>query len=1498
MARRNDLGFTPLKVEGGLLPPEFLRTVADLQAGDQDNASYGLTRSFNLRDEIGRFFRIASDLFADFRASRSATTDHSPASAVDRWSTQGKRMPRLLRTLAPFLTQALGFTDLQPIQPVTLGERTFPLTHRACKGAAPLVLLPPGFDLDKACPQCGEEGRRRTPWGLVQEYLNASDDALWGLVSNGLTLRILRDNPSLTRPAWIELDLERTFEDEVFSDFAAFWLLAHASRFEPRDAGRPSSCILERWRGKAHETGERARGELRKGVAKALVTLGNGFITHSANDALRRRLQDGALKPVDLHQQLLRLVYRCLFLLTIEDRDLLHPPQTSDEARQLWHDGYSIAQLRERALRPRAFDAHADLWQGLKISWMALEQAAPEIGAPALGGLFDRRQTPDVFAAELINAALLGAIKALAFFTPAGSKSLARINYRDMNTEEFGSVYESLLELHPFVEQAPWAFGYVGLNGDATKGTERKLSGSYYTPDSLVQELIKSALEPVIRKTATDHPYNQRDALLGLKVVDPACGSGHFLLAAARRIASEIARIEAAPDAPSEAQRQHALREVVQRCIYGVDKNPLAVELCKTALWIETVEPGKPLSFLDHRIRLGDSLIGVFDLVVLKAGIPDAAYTAKTGDDKKAAADLKKRNKEERKGQRTLGLSPPQIQAVRAELAKAGRALEAQGEDDAAAVAHKAQVFERLHGSDGWRRLKDACDLWTAAFFAKLQGPAPGQPERIPTTDAVREALAGQTLQALRVLLLELEELHFFHWPLEFPEVFDPLRPKTERGFDVVLGNPPWERIKLQEQEFFAERHNGIAKAPNKAARDKLIKALLASDNAADRNLHVEFEAAKHAADAASVFVRGAERYPLTAIGDVNTYAIFAETFLRLINERGRAGVIVPTGIASDHLTKAFFEEVMSNGRLASLFDFENRDAIFPSVHRSYKFCLLTLASQVVEPHFAFFLTETDQLSDQRRRFTLTADDIALLNPNTRTSPIFRTEQDAELTKQIYRRSGIFRDFAKQNGDPWHENLSRIFDMGKRREQELAAQSDPDNSYHLYEAKYFGQYDHRAASASQDGEKNVSDDQKKLPGFIIATTFLMDHEEVEHRLVANRATHSWLLAYRNIARSTDERTIIASILPRCATNYSIRLLISDARPDLQACLLGCLNSIGADYIAKQKLGGANMSDYVFRQLALLPPGSYSEADVGFIVTRVLELTYTAWDMQPFAKDLGYDGEPFHWDPERRAVLRAELDAYYAWLYGLTRDQLCYVLDPKEVMGEDFPSETFRVLKEREEKPPPQGFGEYRTRRLVLEAFDRLHEDGTFDPARVRDPHYFDAITKQLATATTELHMTKAELEETKRTLASLMSRADRDARPTLFVEGSTDAPVIEAAWRVLFPHEPMPFKTEPAGGTTQMKCLAAPGKTLLSILGDRLVMALADNDGEGRDLWKEKSIYKGGIWKRQTNGVWWCLLLPSEEFRKVMERFEIEPPLLAFHDRERISGRIAPEGPR
>jgi hypothetical protein len=612
---RNDYGFTAMRIEGGLLPPEYLQTINALQATHQANTDYGLTRSLNIKDEIGRYWRMAMDLWADYRERRKRTNLDLVRVAVDEW-------------LQPLFEHILGYHDITPCMPVTIGERHFPIGHKACGKTVPLLLTGHIYDLGKADLRFGDEGRRRPPYGLLQEYLNADDSCLWGMVSNGNLVRLARDNPSLTRPAFIEADLERMFEEQLFADFAAFWLLFHVSRVAPHE-GSPTKCILEAWRTESLKTGERARAKLRLGVTAALRQFGNGFLEHRANDGLRHALSTGEITETGYFQELLRLVYRLLFLFTVEDRHLLFHPEASGEAQRLYTEGYSLSRLRDRALRRRHYDQHSDLWDGLRVVFRGLARGVEPFGLPALGGLFADDQCPRLDTYPITNDRLLHAIRALAFFD--SGKTLARVNYRDMDTEELGSVYESLLELHPTIAVAPWTFGFIGDDQEGNiRGSERKITGSYYTPPVLVNELIKSALVPVLERILKDNPECPREALLGLKIVDPACGSGHFLLAAARQVAAEVARLDAGPDTPGEALRQHALRDVVQHCIYGVDSNPLAVELCKTALWIETVEPGKPLSFLDAHICCGDSLIGILDPKIMEDGIPDEAYKALT----------------------------------------------------------------------------------------------------------------------------------------------------------------------------------------------------------------------------------------------------------------------------------------------------------------------------------------------------------------------------------------------------------------------------------------------------------------------------------------------------------------------------------------------------------------------------------------------------------------------------------------------------------------------------------------------------------------------------------------------------------------------------------------------------------------------------------------------------------------------------------------------------
>ncbi|MBL8481623.1 MAG: N-6 DNA methylase, partial [Rhodocyclaceae bacterium] len=906
MARRNhqELAFSALSIEGGLLAPDFLNKVAHLEAAEQADADYDIPRGLRLRDEIGRYWKIARQLWQDF-AARRVRTDISTQAAT------------LRDFLEPLLRHAFGFADIAAVGQQALGERLFPIGFAAGAGRVPLILAAHDQPLDKPDAHFGDGVRRRSPFLLAQEYLNAHQGTLWALVCNGLKLRILRDNPSLTRPAYIEADLEALFGDDLYPDFAALWLLAHASRFGKAGA-EPGDCPLERWRNTAQEDGIRARDRLRAGVTEALRALGTGFVAHRANAELRRRLDSGELSTRAYFEQLLRLIYRLIFLATIEDRELVFAPDASADARARYLAGYSLARLRRLAARRRSYDSHADLWQALSITFAGLGAGQPALGLPALGGLFAADQCADLHTAQLDNAALLSALFSLCFFRDGAA--LSRVNYRDMDSEELGSVYESLLELVPQLTLAGGArrFGFAGDEDAASsRGNARKLTGSYYTPDSLVQELIKSALVPVIERTLAENPAQPIDALLALTVCDPACGSGHFLLAAARRIAEEVARLRAADGNPLPADYRLALRDVVARSIHGVDKNPLAVELARTALWLEAYTPERPLTFLDAHLRCGDALLGVLDPAVLDAGIPDQAFNALSGDDKNVASRIKKANRDALKA----------IAKVRAPTGQFGLPLQAEADADAfehlpddtlTAVEAKRAAWIELQARLAASRARLAADLFVAAFVLPK---TPETEKRVPTSQDLWLVQNGSSPRpgVADAASRAASAAQAFHWWQAFPQV------RAKGGFDVLLGNPPWERIKLQEEEFFASRSPLVAAAPHKAERARRIELLRQGmllqtldpitaatagpqpPGIAEQALYAEFVAARRGAEAASLFAHDAGRYPLTGVGDVNTYALFAETFAQLVSGEGRAGFIVPTGIATDDSTKAYF---------------------------------------------------------------------------------------------------------------------------------------------------------------------------------------------------------------------------------------------------------------------------------------------------------------------------------------------------------------------------------------------------------------------------------------------------------------------------------------------------------------------------------------------------------------------------------------------------------------
>jgi hypothetical protein len=1283
MARRDAL-FTTIRTEGGLLPIDLLALIAqgDKSVPGVSPQDYHLVKGEQFGTRITDSWNRLRNAWKDFSARLAAAPEDETGTTLtrDKW---------LL-----VLFEELGFGRLPAQRALHVDDKEFPVSHGW--GHVPIHLISAKLPIDRRTP--GARGAAgASPHSMVQELLNRSDEHLWAFVSNGRVLRILRDNAALTRQAFVEFDLEAMFSDEVYEDFVVLWRTCHQSRVEADNA---AECWLEQWTKVAAETGTRARDDLRGGVEAAIEALGTGFVAHPANSALKERLRSGDLDSQDLYRQLLRVIYRLLFLFVAEDRNLLHPPGAALEAQRRYQRFYSLNRIRRLAARRRG-GPHPDLWSSMTVVFDGLGRpdGIPALALPGLGSfLWSPAASPDLDRAQIANQYLLAAVRHLGYVEDRNERVLRPIDYRNLGTEELGAIYESLLEQHPEVNTDAGTFT---LNTAA--GNERKTTGSYYTPTSLITELLDSAVDPVL-----DEACSQPDpetALLDLSVVDPACGSGHFLIAAAHRIAKRLAAVRTGDDEPSPDATRSALRDVIARCIHGIDLNPMAVELCKVSLWMESMEPGKPLGFLDHRIVRGNGLIGATP-ELLDAGVPDDAFKPLTGDDKATVTSLKKRNKAARSGQQSLFTGG--VDTVVGQMADQLAEIDQIDDADLTAVTTKAQRWSELVNSPEYQAAVHAADTWCAAFVAPKTPTAPAI-----THDeyAIARDNPGSVHPDTRHAVDKLAERYaFLHWHLAFPDIH------TRGGFDLVLGNPPWEKVKLSEKEFFAARDPEIANLAG--AKRKTAINRLQSDNPA---LWDAYQEALRQADGDSHFIRSSGRYPLCGRGDVNTYAIFAEAMCNAISSTGRLGVILPTGIATDDTTKHFFEDIVTRRQLVSLFDFENALRLFPGIAVINRFALLTLAGRAHsadEAEFVFFAHQTGDLVDPERCFTLSPADLTLINPNTKTAPIFRRRRDAEITKAIYRRVPVLVRDDDPDGNPWGIEYQRMFDMANdshlfRTADELQAEGATltGNSWvkgkqkwlPLYEAKMAHQYNHRDGDYAKytftEGKEvrtleGGSEQELADPAYLVSPRYWVERDEVVR--VAKAPAATWLLGFRDITNTTtNRRTMVSFALPLAAVGHQSPLIwATKSRPILSAVL----SSFALDYVARQKIGGSHMTFFVLKQLAvlhpdaLIGPAAWSAQGIdSWIGSRALELTYTAWDLQGFAADLGHHGPPFKWDPVRRELLRAELDAAFFHLYGIDRDDVDYIMD------------TFPIVKRKDEA----AHGEYRTKRLILERYDAL-----------------------------------------------------------------------------------------------------------------------------------------------------------------------------------------------
>ncbi|MCE2527388.1 MAG: Eco57I restriction-modification methylase domain-containing protein, partial [Actinomycetia bacterium] len=688
---------------------------------------------------------------------------------------------------------------------------------------------------------------------------------------------------------------------------------------------------------------------------------------------------------------------------------------------------------------------------------------------------------------------------------------------------------------------------------------------------------IRRLLEET-RDARLDRPETLPDAqtaLLGLRILDPACGSGHFLIAAAHRIAGRLVNVRTNGNEPTPTQLRTALREVIGRCVYGIDINPMAVELCKVSLWLEANHNGQPLSFLDHHIVCGNSLLGTTP-ELLADGVPQAAFKKRGTDDSKHLANLRRTNLAERK-QRDQGIlalewSPSEYVAS---LADDFAVINAGEDNTTADIDAKADLYEELQQSQTYLRAKAAADAWCAAFVIPKTPQNPAITDSTIRTVGQGYDIPAETREAITMLS---EEYQFLHPHLVFPDVFE-----RSDGFDLVIGNPPWGRVKLQEKKWFATRDTDIAQAPNQAARRKLIN-ILKEENPA---LHTAFQAALRQSDGISTLLRNSGYYPLTGRGDINTYAVFAEFMRNTTSPTGRTGMIVPTGIATDDTTKHFLSDLVDDRSIVSLYDFENRKRLFPAVDSRQKFCLLSLSGKQQPMHqsdFVFFAHDITDINDPDRHYTLSPADFALFNPNTRNCPIFRSDRDMAIARKMYHQSG---ELWKEPRGPapeqnhWGISFQRMFDMSNdsglfRTRSELDNEGWTLSGSHfirgdarylpLYESKLYHQYDHRIATFEGVSPKRIRDgipqyvtpEEKTNPHTVVIPRYWVPEEEVVERLDVSQSVSQSVrqtdrqtdrppsdypmghqaprrpgpqLAFRKITNATNERTGVFTMIP-------------------------------------------------------------------------------------------------------------------------------------------------------------------------------------------------------------------------------------------------------------------------------------------------------------------------------------------------------------------------------
>ena len=1217
----------------------------------------------------------------------------------------------------------------------------------------------------------GQHGEETAPSTQMLRYLRRIDDLTtgtlrWGILTNGAVWRLYYQGARSVSEQFFEVDLAAVLDLPGHNE-GLFALDAAERRHSlkvfalvySREAFLPGAADARTFHQRAIEEGR----YYEERVASNLSGLVFGEVFPKLARAVAAAAPEAPL--ADVREAALVFLYRLLFIFYAEDRDLL-------PVRDTRYDDYALRDKvrgdvgRRKDQGDTFAETLATYWAAIDGLCCAIDQGEVSIGLPPYnGGLFDRARTPLLDRIGLGDRVMADVIDALSF--ERGEAGRRYINYRDLGVRQLGSIYERLLE-HELVPDGDGVA--VRPNIFARKG-----SGSYYTPDDLVGLIVEETIGPLVQarmdafgaeagRMPADGPQREQavarlaaldpaEKILELKVCDPAMGSGHFLVSLVDYLADRVitamaeaevevegyvsplaGRIQAIRDriVANAEERDWAIdrdrlddrhivrRMVLKRCVYGVDKNPMAVELAKVALWLHTFTVGAPLSFLDHHLRCGDSLFGAW---------------ARGGIDKAVEYDS------------PLLLHPPMRTAMQAaegmrtvedltdaEIAEAYRSAEGFAEVEAM-TAPLDRFLSLVHAFD-WLDIRNKQDK--AALRAFFDGQL-GDPIEIAlgraevSTERPEGARFVEVLDEARRLVAEER---FLNWQAAFPGVWTNWESvEPEGGFDAVIGNPPWDRMKLQQVEWFATRRRDIALAPRAADRKRMIAALERDGDPLAR----DFATASERAATAARMARRSGDYPLLSAGDVNLYSLFVERAMTLAKPDGMVGLLTPSGIASDKTAARFFKGVATEGRLKALYDFENRRTrygvppFFPDVDSRFKFCAFVASPSPLPDaaRCAFFLQDVSERGDPERCFPLTAEAFARVNPNTGTAPIFRTRRDADLTTAIYGRLPALAD--RSSGEEvkaWPVKYATMFHMTNdsglfRTRAELEERegawpiggnrfASPAGEWvPLYEGKMVQAFDHRAAGVVVNLENQhrpaqpepATLDQHRNPEWLPDPQYWVLASECDWA-----AEIRWVLGFKEITAPTNVRTFIAALLPTVGFGNKVPILKPETNQRAEWLLAANLNSTILNFVTRQKVQGQTLNLFIVEQLPVVPPDRYESVRFGpktaaeIVREAVLELTYAAYDMAPFARDMGHvdaAGDvlpPFVWDEERRLRLRAKLDAVFFHLYGVTdRDDVRYVYS------------TFPIV-EREETA---AHGSYRSRELCLawmNALDAGHPD--------------------------------------------------------------------------------------------------------------------------------------------------------------------------------------------